>query len=83
MTSLANVLNISVAEAREISSEKDYDLTSNFSDGQLDGENNFEPVLYQWFNSDYRRGYLIGVAKRIRVEDASICGVEMNKIALF
>ena len=83
MTSLASSLNISIAEAREISRETDCVFTSNFADGQLDGENNFKPVLYQWFNSDYRRGYLIGIAKRISVKNALICGVEINKIALF
>jgi hypothetical protein len=79
------MLNISIADARELGSEVDYDLTSNFSDGELDGENNFEPVTYQWFNSDYRKGYLSGIAKRIGIdgiEHTPIYSIEMDKIFL-
>ena len=65
---------------KEIKVNLDYDFTSNFSDGRLDGENNFEPITYQWFNSDYRQGYLTGVARRIGVECAHIYGVELNKV---
>lgn len=54
--------------SREIDTIHDYQFTSNFSDGICDGENNFKPITYQWFNSDYRRGYLVGVARRMRVE---------------
>jgi hypothetical protein len=82
MDSLINMLNISIADAKEFGAEVDYDFTSNFSDGESDGENNFEPVAYQWFNSDYRKGYLSGIAKRIGIEDAQIYGVEMNQVFL-
>ncbi len=82
MKSLANSLDISIAQAVEISNEINHNYTSNFADGLLDGENNFQPVVYQWFNSDYRRGYLIGLAKRISIDDALICGVA-NKAILF
>jgi hypothetical protein len=82
MDSLINMLNISIADAKELGSEVDYDFTSNFSDGELDGENNFEPVAYQWFNSDYRKGYLSGIAKRIGIEYTPIYSVEMNKVFL-
>ena len=49
-------------------SQIDSNLTDDFSDGKLDGENNFEPVAYQWSNLDYRKGYLIGMAKRMGIE---------------
>lgn len=80
MNFLLNLLNISVADVKEFEPEVDYEFTSNFSDGKSDGENNFEPIAYQWFNSDYRAGYLLGVAKRIGIEYALIYDVEMNKI---
>jgi len=65
---------------KEIEINLDYDFTSNFSDGRSDGENNFEPIAYQWFNSDYRQGYLIGVARRIGVECSLLYGVELKKV---
>ena len=65
---------------KEIKVNLDYDFTSNFSDGKSDGENNFEPIVYQWFNSDYRQGYLAGIARRIGVECAHIYGVKLNKV---
>jgi hypothetical protein len=52
----------------EIDTIYDYQFTSNFSDGICDGENNFKPITYQWFNSDYRRGYLVGVARRMGIK---------------
>jgi hypothetical protein len=52
----------------EIDTIDDYQFTSNFSDGICDGENNFKPITYQWFNSDYRRGYLVGVARRMGIK---------------
>ncbi|MGL6338225.1 MAG: hypothetical protein ACRC80_03695 [Waterburya sp.] len=89
MNSLINILNISIADAKELGQEFDYDFTSNFADGESDGENNFEPVAYQWFNSDYRKGYLMGVAKRIGMEciedtinNSVEMDVEMNKVFL-
>jgi hypothetical protein len=90
MNSLINILNISIADAKELGQEFDYDyFTSNFADGESDGENNFEPVAYQWFNSDYRKGYLMGVAKRIGMEciedtvnNNIEMDVEMNKVFL-
>jgi hypothetical protein len=82
MDSLINMLNISIADAKELGSEVDYEFTNNFSDGESDGENNFEPVAYQWFNSDYRKGYLSGIAKRIGIECTPIYSVEMNKVFL-
>lgn len=89
MNSLINILNTSIADARELGQEFDYDFTSNFADGESDGENNFEPVAYQWFNSDYREGYLMGVAKRIgmecieeRVNNDVEMDVKMNKVFL-
>lgn len=98
-----DLLNISIAQAKELVQEidqksqvgdllnnnsylkeievnLDYDFTSNFSDGRSDGENNFEPIAYQWFNSDYRQGYLAGVARRIGVECAFIYEVGLDKI---
>ena len=52
----------------KIDTTYEYQFTSNFSDGICDGENNFEPIAYQWFNSDYRRGYLVGVARRMGIK---------------
>ncbi len=80
MNSLTNLLDISMADAREFGEKVDYDFTSNFSDGKSDGENNFEPIAYQWFNADYRKGYLIGLARRIGLECAYVYSVEMDKI---
>jgi hypothetical protein len=89
MNSLINILNISIADAKELGQDFDYDFTSNFADGESDGENNFEPIAYQWFNSDYRKGYLMGVAKRIGMEciedkanNSVEMDVEMNKVFL-
>lgn len=65
---------------QEIKVHLDYDFTSNFADGKSDGENNFEPIAYQWFNSDYRQGYWAGVAKRIGMECALLYGVELSKV---
>ena len=65
---------------KEIEVNLDYDFTSNFSDGKSDGENNFEPIAYQWFNSDYRQGYLAGVTKRIGIECGLTYGFELNKV---
>ena len=47
----SSLFNISLAEIQKISQHDDYYFTSNFSDGFSDGENNFEPIVYQWFNS--------------------------------
>ncbi len=58
----------------------DCNFTNDFSDGKLDGENNFEPIAYQWSNSDYRKGYLIGIAKRIGIEYTLIHNVKTSKI---
>ncbi|MGF1591161.1 MAG: hypothetical protein ACFCU7_18310 [Pleurocapsa sp.] len=80
MNSLTNLLSISMADARELGKQVDYDFSSNFSDGKSDGENNFEPIAYQWLNSDYRKGYLIGLARRIGIERAYIYGVEIAEI---
>lgn len=60
--------------------EVDYNFTNDFTDGKLDGENNFEPIAYQWSNSDYRRGYLIGMAKRMGIEYTLIRGVNTSKV---
>ena len=64
-------LNILVADVEELRQKSNHDFASNFFDGQSDAENNFEPVTYQWFDSDYRKGYLLGMAKRIGIEWAS------------
>jgi hypothetical protein len=80
MNTSLNLLDISVAEAKELGQKVDYKFTkftSNFSDGKSDGENNFKPIACQWFNSDYRQGYLLGIAKRTNwghplTEDRSI-----------
>lgn len=72
--------DLSVAEVKEIGREFEHNFTSNFADGESDGRNNFEPIAYQWFNSDYRRGYLAGVARRVGIEHALIYGVEMDKV---
>ncbi len=72
MSPLTNLLNISIADVVKIEQQVDYKFTSNFSDGELDGKDNFEPIAYQWFNSDYRQGYLVGVAKRIGTEYAKV-----------
>ncbi len=72
MSPLTKLLDISIAEIVEFEQQVDYKFTCNFSDGELDGVNNFEPIAYQWFNSDYRQGYLVGVAKRISTEYAKV-----------
>jgi hypothetical protein len=72
MSSLINLLDISVTDAVELEQKINYNLTTNFSDGELDGINNFEPIAYQWFNSDYHKGYLVGIAKRIGTEYANM-----------
>ena len=78
MNASKNLLDISVAEARKL--EKiNCNFTSNFADGELDGENNFEPIAYQWFNSDYRQGYLRGMAKRID-RQARIHGIKAKNV---
>ena len=82
MNSLLDLSDISIAEVGELTPESSYDFTSNFSDGQSDGENNFEPIVYQWFNADYRRGYIVGVAKRIGMEHALIYGAEIDKVII-
>ena len=70
-----------VANDLGISSEKiDCDFTNDFSDGKLDGENNFKPIAYQWSNIDYRQGYLIGMMKRIGIEYTLIHGAKTSKI---
>ncbi|MEM8832289.1 MAG: hypothetical protein AAGE96_23560 [Cyanobacteria bacterium P01_G01_bin.19] len=58
----------------------DCNFTSDFTDGKLDGENNFEPIAYQWENLEYRQGYLIGMAKRIGIEYTLIRGVNKSKV---
>ena len=64
-----------------ISSEEiDCNFTNDFSDGKLDGENNFKPIAYQWSNLDYRKGYSIGMMKRIGIEYALIHGAKTSKI---
>jgi hypothetical protein len=82
MNRLRNPLNMSIAEAKELGQKVEYQFTSNFSDGKSDGENNFEPVAYQWFNSDYRQGYLLGIAKRIGIEYAVIYDVILNSVSV-
>lgn len=82
MDSLIDMLNISIADAKEFGQQVDYDFTSNFADGESDGENNFEPIAYQWFNSDYRKGYLSGIAKRIGIECTSIHSQEIDRVFL-
>ena len=37
---------------------------TSFSDGKYDGELNIEPEPYQWFDPNYRKGYLAGVTNR-------------------
>ena len=78
MNASQNLLDISVAKARNFE-EINCNFTSNFADGVLDGENNFEPIAYQWFNSDYRQGYLRGMAKRID-RQAQIDGAKTENI---
>lgn len=82
MNTLLGSFDISVAQVRESRQEGNYDFTSNFFDGQSDAENNFEPITYQWLNSDYRKGYVLGMAKRIGIECALTYGVEMDKVIL-
>ena len=73
--------NCIVADDPGMSSEKiDCNFTNNFSDGKLDGENNFKPIAYQWSDLDYRKGYLIGMLKRIGIEYALIHGAKTSKI---
>ena len=79
MNTLLGSFDISVTQVTESKQEESYEFTSNFFDGQSDAENNFEPVTYQWLNSDYRQGYLLGMAKRIGIECKLIYGVEMEK----
>lgn len=74
-----DLFKISVADAIELESEGDRNSSTNFADGKSDGENNFEPIAYQWSNLDYRRGYWIGVINRIGIEDALVDGVETNE----
>lgn len=75
-----DLLNISLAEITRFLQETECSFTSNFSDGFSDGENNFEPIVYQWFNSDYRQGYLLAIAKRIGVEYALVYDIETKQI---
>ena len=77
-----NLFNISLAEIQKIVQDTECHFTSNFSDGFSDGENNFEPILDQWFNSDYRQGYLVGLAKRIGIEYALIYDQETKRVLL-
>ena len=64
-----------------ISSEEiDCNFTNNFSDGKLDGENNFKPIAYQWSNLDYRKGYSIGMLKRMGLKYTLIHGAKTSKI---
>ena len=58
----------------------DSKFTNDFSDGKLDGENNFEPVAYQWSNLDYRKGYLIGMAKRIGIGYTLVHNAKTSKV---
>ena len=78
MNSSTNLLNISVAKVKQLESIECH-FTSNFADGKSDGENNFEPILYQWYNSDYRLGYLLGMAKRIS-NSTQVSGMETDKV---
>lgn len=96
MNSLTNPLNVLVVDIEEleqiqhslspkcdseISAQKvDGNFTNDFSDGKLDGENNFEPIAYQWLNSDYRKGYLLGMAKRIRNGYTLGDGIKTSKV---
>jgi hypothetical protein len=94
MNSLTNPLDVLVVGVKEqiqhslsllkdtgISAQKiDCNFTNDFSDGKLDGENNFEPIAYQWLNSNYRKGYLIGMAKRIGIEYTLIHSVKTSKV---
>ena len=75
-----DLFDISIADAIELGQGANSDFSSNFSDGRSDGKNNFEPIAYQWFNSDYRRGYLTGVAIRIGIEYAQIYDVDSDKV---
>jgi hypothetical protein len=81
MSPLTKLLDISIAEAVELEQQVDYKFTCNFSDGELDGVSNFEPIAYQWFNSDYRKGYLVGVAKRISTEYAKVEAKYCDKLS--
>ena len=78
MNSSTNFLDISVAEVKQFESINCY-FTSNFADGKSDGENNFEPIVYQWYNSDYRRGYLLGMTKRIS-NSTQVSGIKADKV---
>lgn len=78
-TQVGDLLNYS-AYLQRIKVNLDYEFTSNFADGKSDGENNFELIAYQWFNSDYRQGYLAGVARRISIECAHFYGVELSEV---
>ncbi|MGD1920846.1 MAG: hypothetical protein ACFCAD_19365 [Pleurocapsa sp.] len=63
-----------------LAQEIDNNFTDDFTDGKLDGENNFEPIAYQWSSPEYRKGYLIGMAKRIGIEYTLIRGVNTSKV---
>ena len=78
MNSSTNLVGISVAKVKKFEPIDCY-FTSNFADGKSDGENNFEPILYQWYNSDYRRGYLLGMSKRIS-NYTQVNGIKVNNI---
>lgn len=80
MNSLIQLPHISDTNTKKVELEVNYDLTTDFTDGKLDGENNFEPIAYQWSNSEYRQGYLIGVAIRLGIEYALIQDIEMNQV---
>ncbi len=58
----------------------DCNFTSDFTDGKLDGENNFEPIAYQWESLEYRQGYLIGMATRLGIKYTLIKGVRKSKV---
>lgn len=43
---------------------QEYQPNTTFLDGKYDGELDIEPQPYQWFNPNYRKGYLAGVTAR-------------------
>ena len=49
---------------QEISKHYKERLHTTFSDGKWDGELDIEPQPYQWFDPNYRKGYLAGVTAR-------------------
>ena len=82
MNSLIDLFNIFRADAMKLELEENSSLVNSFSDGRLDGQNDFEPIADRWFNSDYRRDYWLEVLNRTDIKSALIYGIETDKVMI-